>query len=144
MSFKISFLSVGDKQLSHMIDNHADPFAVHHFKATDSLKSFVALLEGSENFICVIVRIPASLLVQKARVLDESASPIDKGFPFSSVFSNSRLVQDSLGLHELLGHLLRVNLVLSLHLNFGVKKGNDTRTTSHFKGLCQLVDPLAC
>ena len=144
LSFEISFLSVANEELGHVVDNHADPLAVHNFKATDSFKSFVTLLEGSENFIGIIIWVPASLLIQKARVLDKVGSPLDKGVPFNLVFCDARLVKDSLCLHELLKHLLRVDFVLTLHLNFGVEKGDDARTTSHFKGLCQLVDPLAC
>ena len=52
-----------------MVHNDRDPLTIHDFKATDAFKAFVAFLKGVENLISVASAIPATLLVQMARVL---------------------------------------------------------------------------
>ena len=81
-----------------MVDDHANPFAIHDIESTNSLESLVALLEGLEDLICVARAFPASLLVQIARMLQEVDRPLDEGVPIGRIFCDPPLVQYSFGL----------------------------------------------
>ena len=69
LCFEVSLFRVADEQLCHVVDNHADPFAIHAVKAADALKMLIALLEGLEHLICIAGALPATLLIQVAGML---------------------------------------------------------------------------
>lgn len=78
LSFVVSLFSVGHKLLGHVVYDHADPFSVHNFPATDALKALVALLEGLKDLVGVAGTTPALLLVKETRVFEEVDGPLDE------------------------------------------------------------------
>ena len=100
-----------------MVDNHADPFAVHDLERTDSLEVPITLLEGLKDLIRIARRFPSFLLVQVAGVLQEVDGPLLERLPVGLILRDPHLIQVTLRLHELLRQGLLVNAILTLKLN---------------------------
>ena len=49
----VSLLGIGNQKLCHMVDNHANPLAIHDFEATYALEMPITLLEGLKDLICI-------------------------------------------------------------------------------------------
>ena len=79
----ICLLSVSYQHLCHMVYDHANPFSIHDFETADLLKASITLLEGLEYLISIAGALPATLLVQEARMLQEIDAPVQKCLPFS-------------------------------------------------------------
>ena len=100
-----------------MVDNHADPLAVHDLEGTDSLEVPITLLEGLKDLICIARRLPSFLLVEVPGVLQEVYGPLLECLPIGLLLRDPHLIQVTLRLHELLRQGLLVNAILTLKLN---------------------------
>ena len=138
LCFVVGFLCIGDQQLRHVVDNHADPFAVHDLEGTDSLEVPITLLEGLKDLIGIAGRFPAFLLVQVPRVLQEVDGPLGERLPIGLVFRDPRLIQLTLRLHELLRHRLLVDTVLTFELNVRFELIDDFGPASPLDCYCEL------
>ena len=125
-----------------MVYDHANPFSIHDFETADLLKASITLLEGLEYLISIAGALPAALLVQKARMLQEIDAPVQKCLPFSLFQGDAILVQHTLGLHELLRILLLVDLVFPLDLNLWIEQLNDVGSIPSLQLRGKLEDPV--
>ena len=66
MRLVVSFFCVIDQQLCHVINDHANPLAIHDFKAAHFLKASEAVLECCKDLISIALTLPATLLVKEA------------------------------------------------------------------------------
>ena len=114
----IGLLSVCEEQFRHMVNNHADPLAIHDLKTTHALEMPIALLEGLKDLIRIACGLPALLLIEMPRVLQKVDGPLRKSLPICRVLSDNTLLgQEALSLHEFLWYGLLVNPVLAFHLD---------------------------
>ena len=127
-----------------MVHDHRYPLAIHDLEAADPFETLIAFLKGCKDFICIASAIPASLLVQKAGMLQEVTGPVDKRFPLGLLECDPFLVEDPLRWQEVLRDLLVVDFILSFDLNLRIKEFDDCRSTPLINCLRQLLYPLAC
>ena len=130
MCLIVGFFSVLDQQLSHVIDNHANPLAVHDVEAAHFLKASKAVLECRKHLISIALTLPTTLLVKEARMLEEASSPEYECFPLSLVLSDACSSKNPSSVLKVLWHLLVIDLVLSFYLHTRIEKFDHFRGTS--------------